>query len=134
MTKEIWLPIPSQPLLEASSLGRIRSKKYSVKMPHGGSRSYQMKATYGRVTKAKPSATHEYKIITFRRMTKKVAPLICEAFHGPKPYPKAVCIHKDENSFNNQPSNLKWGSQKENLNMPLARKHNSQSKLGTLSA
>lgn len=48
----------------------------------------------------------------------KMHQLVCEAFHGPKPFPKAVVIHIDENGLNNRPENLKWGTQKENLNAP----------------
>lgn len=44
--------------------------------------------------------------------------LVCEAFHGPKPFPRAVVIHADENALNNAPENLRWGTQKENLNAP----------------
>jgi hypothetical protein len=29
-----------------------------------------------------------------------------------------VCMHLDENSRNNKPENLAWGTQKENLNAP----------------
>ena len=28
------------------------------------------------------------------------------------------CLHIDENSANNRPENLKWGTQKENMNAP----------------
>lgn len=49
---------------------------------------------------------------------RKAHQLVCEAFHGPKPSPEAVVIHLDENALNNRPENLKWGTQKENLNMP----------------
>jgi len=48
----------------------------------------------------------------------KVHRLVCEAFHGPPPFDRAVVIHLDENALNNKPENLKWGTQKENLNMP----------------
>lgn len=48
----------------------------------------------------------------------KIHRLVCEAFHGSPPFPKAVVIHLDENGKNNNASNLKWGTQKENLNMP----------------
>lgn len=44
--------------------------------------------------------------------------LVCEAFHGPKPFDKAVVIHLDEDGLNNRAENLKWGTQKENLNAP----------------
>lgn len=57
-------------------------------------------------------------VYLFRRKTFKVHSAVCEAFHGPKPFPKAVAMHDDENSRNNRPDNLKWGTQKENLNYP----------------
>ncbi|QDP54003.1 MAG: putative uncharacterized HNH endonuclease [Prokaryotic dsDNA virus sp.] len=53
-----------------------------------------------------------------RQAPRKVHQLVCEAFHGPKPFETAVVIHKDEDALNNRPENLKWGTQKENLNAP----------------
>lgn len=49
--------------------------------------------------------------------TQKVARLVCEAFNGMPP-DGAVCMHLDEDSRNNKPENLRWGTQKENLNAP----------------
>jgi HNH endonuclease len=46
----------------------------------------------------------------------KVHRLVAEAFLGPPPFDGAVVMHIDENAANNRPSNLRWGSQKENLN------------------
>lgn len=48
----------------------------------------------------------------------KIHRLVCEAFHGEPPFPKAVVIHLDEDGTNNRAENLRWGTQKENLNMP----------------
>lgn len=48
----------------------------------------------------------------------KVHRLVCEAFHGPAPSKRSVVIHLDEDATNNRPENLRWGTQKENLNMP----------------
>lgn len=48
----------------------------------------------------------------------KVHRLVCEAFHGAAPEDGMVVIHLDEDATNNRPENLKWGTQKENLNMP----------------
>lgn len=48
----------------------------------------------------------------------KIHRLVCEAFHGPPPFPNAVVIHFNENALDNRPENLRWGTQKENLNMP----------------
>ena len=46
----------------------------------------------------------------------KVHQAVCEAFHGPRPFPNAVVIHLNENGLDNSAGNLKWGTQKENLN------------------
>ena len=51
----------------------------------------------------------------------KVHRMVCEAFHGPAPAGKPYVLHIDENAHNNRPENLKWGTQKENLRMPVAR-------------
>lgn len=48
----------------------------------------------------------------------KVHRLVCEAFHGPAPKGMEIVIHIDEDATNNKADNLKWGTQKENLNMP----------------
>ena len=115
---EIWKKVPSVPGLLASSLGRITAEPHYGPMPRGGVRLYKTKPTYGTWRK-------DTKSFTFIRQhggktkTRLVAPLVCEAFHGPKPKGhNIVCMHKDENSRNNRPENLKWGTQKENLNCP----------------
>lgn len=40
--------------------------------------------------------------------------LVCRAFHG-KPKAGQVVLHKDDDRSNNRPSNLRWGSQSENI-------------------
>lgn len=57
-------------------------------------------------------------IYQIRGKTYKVARLICEAFNGTPTDERNVCMHLDENSRNNTPANLAWGTQKENLNAP----------------
>jgi hypothetical protein len=34
------------------------------------------------------------------------------------PFERAVVMHMDDDPGNNRPENLKWGTQKENLNAP----------------
>jgi hypothetical protein len=48
----------------------------------------------------------------------KVHRLVCEAFHGSAPFDGAVVMHINECPLDNRPENLRWGTQKENLNMP----------------
>ena len=46
----------------------------------------------------------------------RISRLVCEAFHGPAPFPRAVVLHEDDDETNNKPENLSWGTQKQNLN------------------
>ena len=117
--KEVWRCVPSKPGIEASSFGRIRKQPHIGKMPHGGIKHYETSPTSGQVRRAKKGAAHSYRGVHFRGIGNiRVHQAVCEAFHGPKPFPTAVVIHIDENAHNNRPENLKWGTQKENLNMP----------------
>jgi len=120
---EIWKDIPSVPELEASSLGRIRIKPYSCKTPNGGVRHYNnLKPTYG-VPNKNSTVRHgaeKHRFFYNKRLGKtfNVARLVCEAFNGPHPNDKPIVMHLDEDASNNTPSNLKWGTQRENLSMP----------------
>lgn len=108
---EIWKPIASLPGVLASSRGRLLIIPGFGQMPHGGPRSYGARARRGQWDGARYIFQHGGK-------TYKVARLVCEAFNGPPPFERAVCMHLDENSRNNVPTNLQWGTQKENLNAP----------------
>lgn len=110
-TEETWRPVPSCPGLSASSLGRIRVDRYEMPTPTGGTRAYGGHPTYGQ---------WDGKRFIYSRKghkTAKVHRLVCEAFNG-APLPGQVCMHDDENAANNKPGNLKWGTQKQNLNYP----------------
>lgn len=88
-------------------------------MPNGVLRRYKTKPRYGHVTAAKRGAQRVYMATSTRKYGNiKIHQAVCEAFHGPKPFEEAVVIHKDECGTNNRADNLKWGSQKENLNAP----------------
>lgn len=116
--REVWRIVPHLPGVLASNMGRIQLPIKEAKMPNGGIRQYVTHPTLGTITCSKKGATHQYRNIynrTFGNM--KVHQLVCEAFHG-KPKDGQVVIHKDENALNNRASNLRWGTQKENLNMP----------------
>ena len=82
-------------------------------MPYGGLREYGGTPHYGVWCKVEKRFTLFYK-----GKHHKISRLICEAFHGSSTEAKSYCLHIDENSRNNVPSNLKWGTQKENLNAP----------------
>jgi len=119
MSNEIWEPVPSKPGIMASSWGRILLPVREYSMPNGGVSKTNPKPTYGCKTKASKTARHEHMGVSNRYFgNMKVHRLVCEAFHGKPPFKKAVVIHLDEDATNNRPENLKWGTQKENLNMP----------------
>lgn len=122
--KEDWKPVPSEPGVLASSYGRILLPPSYAPICHGGYRGYFPKPRYGQVSREKIGAKHTYRIIMIKDVAKpsrqrprKVHQLVCEAFHGPKPFEHAVVIHIDEDAHNNRPCNLKWGTQKENLSV-----------------
>jgi hypothetical protein len=111
MAIESWVTIPSQPHLMASSDGRIMVDPYFSPLPNGGERIYGGTPTFGQWDGSR------FIYVTRKNKTLKVARLVCEAFNGP-PQDKQVCMHLDENSCNNRPENLAWGTQKDNLNAP----------------
>ena len=122
---EIWKPVPSEPGALASSEGRILLPPSYAPLHNGGFRAYFPKPTLGQISRANKAAKHEYRLVMVKRTgdgppqaPRKAHQLVCEAVHGPKPFPEAVVIHLDEYALNNRPENLKWGTQKENLNMP----------------
>ena len=120
---EIWRPVPSEPGVLASSFGRVLLQPCYAPLPNGGYRIYRPRPREGQLSRAKKGAAHSFRLLMVKRegggqRPRKVHQLVCEAFHGPKPFDAAVVLHLDENSMNNRPENLRWGTQKENLNMP----------------
>lgn len=115
---EIWKDVPEVDGFKASSLGRTWAPSTTAEMPNGGFRSYVTKPTFGTKGKSFKNARHIYFMTSYRGKNFKVHRLVCSAFHGPAPFPRAVVIHIDEDATNNRPENLRWGTQKENLNSP----------------
>jgi len=87
-------------------------------MPYGGAKPHGGIPHFGVWSKQDGRFIFSYKGKSY-----KVHRLVCEAFHGPSPKDKPVCMHLDENSANNRPSNLAWGTQKENLNAPAVKEY-----------
>lgn len=106
-----WRIVPSLPRIMVSSEGLVMLIPETGHMPNGRPRQYGGMPTYGQWSE------NRY-IFLYEGRSYKVARLVCEAFHGAPPEGKMYCLHIDENSRNNKPDNLKWGTQKENLNAP----------------
>lgn len=114
-----WKPVPSLRGVLASSEGEILFPPRNAPLHHGGYRIYIPKPTKGVVQRSRKLAQHSYRgTWSTEHRNIKVHRAVCEAFHGPPPFPGAVVIHIDEDAHNNRPENLKWGTQKENLNAP----------------
>lgn len=115
----IWKLVPSYPGMLASSEGEVLLPPSYAPIANGGYRIYAPEPNKGTVTRAAKEASHTYLGIYSRRYGNvKVHRAICEAFHGPAPSRSHVVMHLDEDAHNNRPSNLRWGTQKENLNAP----------------
>ncbi len=122
LPSEEWRNVPGRPLLQASSHGRIRTLGRIGKM---GTREYRTNPTFGVITSAAQNARHVYFSRYIRHIGNvKVHRAVCLAFHGEPTFERAVVIHLNENSLDNRPANLKWGTQKENLNMPRFKEYN----------
>lgn len=107
---ETWAPIPDYDGYEVSDLGRIRSwwqkgvgnyRRETPKLLCGSVRSGDN--PYLRVT------------LTVRgvKSTEAVHLLVITSFRGPAP-DGMWALHNDGNSFNNELSNLRWGTPEEN--------------------
>jgi hypothetical protein len=103
-----------------SSWGRVKSDPYTLTTPIGNrqiTRTFEVKPTFGSRNKNRVN----YK---FKKKNYKVHKLVCEAFHGPKPFPEAIVLHIDEDYTNNHYTNLKWGTHKENATAPSLIEYN----------
>jgi hypothetical protein len=108
-------PIVAIPGAFAREDGAIKLPESTCRMPRGGMREYKTKWVFGFKARSSKTARHTYMAIVYRGKNYKMHRLICEAFHG-EPKPGQVVLHLDEDATNNRPDNLRWGSQKENLN------------------
>lgn len=98
----IWKTIPKHPLYEANKLGQIRRKQH---------RDYPWRP--GKILSNFIDKRKGY-IRACVGYTQFIAPLICAAFHGPRPTTKHQAAHRDCDKKNNCPSNLRWLTQSEN--------------------
>lgn len=105
---ETWKPIPSFPLYEASSLGRVRRK---LRQFHPDEPGEPLQYELDR---------YDYPIVKLSlgsrssKTTKAVHLLVCEAFHGPRPAEGMEVDHVDGVKTNLAESNLEWVTPIEN--------------------
>ena len=105
---EAWRAVPSEPELWVSSLGRVWRPSRSI-----NGRLYP-----GGILMGSCEANGRRKVYVGRKRYRKVAALVCEAFHGPRPTPKHECLHLDEDCTNDAATNVRWGTKAENQSAP----------------
>lgn len=107
---EEWRGVADWPYL-VSNLGRVQREDHGL---HGWRIKIRKTQTrskgYLGVTLSKP-VKGGGKVLR----SVNIHTLVCEAFHGPKPFPGAQVLHHDDNKQNNVSSNLRWGTHKENM-------------------
>jgi len=107
-----WRVVPSLPNVYVSSLGQVMARPRVI--APGQPDSFRGGVpTFGWYSPEKQRFEYKYAKKNYR-----VSRLICEAWYGPSPPGKSVCMHLDEDATNNRPENLRWGTQTENMNFP----------------
>lgn len=114
---EIWKDIPGlEGFYQASSDGRIRSVAREVATIRNGrpaTRISPSKVLKPHLNEAR-GGYYSVKIsVGNRALTKAVHPLVCAAFHGPKPEGMLVA-HNNGISTDNRKDNLRWDTVKAN--------------------
>lgn len=98
---EEWRAAPSAPEFEVSNLGRIRRAGKLLKGARWTTGYIYVQTTIGATAPCGKRALG-------------VHVLVCEAFHGPRPFAGAIPRHRDGVPYNNSAANLCWGTHKEN--------------------
>lgn len=100
---------------QASTYGRIRSKPRIVRKRHKSGKVIRQR--YG-VRVLECPTSHGYAVahisVEGRKQNVRVHHMVLLAFKGPRP-DGALGLHRDGNSFNNCPENLRWGSHADNM-------------------
>src|SRR6266536_5457423 len=107
---EHWRPVPSDPALEASDLGRIRI----------AATARILRARLVKVKRTQPRLQVTYREKTSWR-DRRVARLVCEAFHGLPPTPQHVAMFIDGDSLNCRADNVRWATRTEVAQTTVAR-------------
>lgn len=107
-TDIIWRVVPQYSRYEVSNTGLVRARFACDR--HTGNF----------LLKPRPKTRHAYPMYRVikdngHRSSVYLHTLIVRAFHGDKPFPNAVTRHLDGNPLNNDPKNLCWGTQKQNV-------------------
>ncbi len=110
----IWKTIPGFSQYEVSESGEVRR---SIHLNHYGKPGRRNKP--GQLLKpAHPKSGYQSLTLKWDAgpiESVGVHVLVALAFLGPKPFPKAEVLHKDDNRSNNHISNIRWGTHQDNM-------------------
>lgn len=107
---EEWRAVRDFPLYEVSSMGALRSWQ---KSPNEKAPPLVPRILRGGIDK---DGYRRAVLCTGKRRTSmKIHHLVMEAFGFSRPFASAVTRHLDGDKANNAASNLRWGTQKENI-------------------
>lgn len=106
---EIWKDVVGfEGVYEVSNMGQVRNISPSANHRYGS----------GNILKPIRNKSSGYLTVCLKRNGVSkwcyIHHLVCQAFHGPKPSPKAQCRHGDGDKNNNTEGNLCWGTRSEN--------------------
>lgn len=99
---EVWRGVNDYPNYEVSDLGRVRN------------------VTTGHVLTPMWAGRAKVRLSTKPRTDFDVSHLVAETFIGPRPE-GGVVMHRDDDPRNNAVSNLRWGTQQDNVHDMIAK-------------
>ena len=126
--EEIWKPIPKlvtkygrefyPDRYEVSNLGRIRTKKQRYGRPRKDLNNKRGELKEYRYIQGRPDKHGYIQVDLFdhnsNRSKYRLHVIVMQTFHGLPPLGHIVC-HWDDNPKNNQLTNLRYGTQKDNI-------------------
>ena len=105
---EVWKPIPNKGGYEASCCGEVRSVDQVLVNRFGIRRQWKGTVLVGSVN------DDGYRHVIIRGRTIKVASLVAQTFHGPKPA-GLVVRHRNGDNSDDSAGNLLYGTQSQNI-------------------
>ena len=114
MPAERWLPVVGfEGEYEVSDWGNVRSLDRIIVRSDG--RRVAWKGRVLKPTLTHPSRKKNYWAVNLGRRPVTIAKIVLLAFSGPKPFPKAVARHLNDEALDDRLVNLEWGTQKQNM-------------------